>query len=451
VLPPSQGLAKRYKWKRTLREHEIPLLPEKLKSDLLQVTSSHSDSLQVTVTHSNHEKGKAEGGSPEPSISLKRDYDYIRNTYNYILNTLNYKYNNLNSKSEGVTEESLEPEYFIEGQRESDLFSLANALIKQGKDLTFVREVLTRVMFTCHDVDPVFIEEKLRNAVKRHGNPDDTPISDQVSQYLRVTQGTFSVTDLYRDLGIVTPSDRANCRKKLGREVKNGIIEHSGNKNGYYRLVQQDLKEVDWKNAKVGNYYDLKMPMGLHEKLGLHPKGIMVIAGSPNTGKTAFTMTMALMNKGAKVSYFNSEMGEEEVAERIAHFEHAKSDWDHIKFYDRNRNFADVIRPNGLNIIDFLEMTDNFYLIGEEIRKIHDKLDKGVCVLCLQKKKGQELGRGAEFSLEKPRIYLSMDYQMIKVVKSKSSRNGYNMNGVEIPFKLINGATFIQTEDNLSA
>ena len=85
--------------------------------------------------------------------------------------------------------------------------------------------------------------------------------------------------------------------------------------------------------------------------------------------------------------------------------------WDHVKFYDRSSNFADVIRPNGLNIIDFLEITTDFFLIEEQIRKIHDKLDKGVAVICLQKKKGAEMGRGAEFSLEKPRIYFSLDYR----------------------------------------
>lgn len=41
------------------------------------------------------------------------------------------------------------------------------------------------------------------------------------------------------------------------------------------------------------------------------------------------------------------------------------------------------------------------------VRAIHDKLRNGICIVALQKKKGRELGRGAEFSLEKPRLYLS--------------------------------------------
>jgi hypothetical protein len=103
-----------------------------------------------------------------------------------------------------------------------------------------------------------------------------------------------------------------------------------------------------------------------------------------------------------------------------------------------------VIKPNGLNIIDFLEITADFFLIAEQIRKIHDRLDKGVAIICLQKKTGAELGRGAEFSLEKPRIYFSLDFQRLKIVKCKNYKYGNNVNGKEIEFRLINGATFIE-------
>ncbi len=432
VLPPSQGLAKRYEWKNRLSQHEIPELPDSLRLELSQSKSS-----QVSVSHSNHEG--LEGGS-----SLTNPNDYIRNVYDSILNALKLKGKELTLK-EGVCNNLSQSDYFLDGQRESDMFSLALDLVKGGRDLNFAREVLTRVMFTCHDVDPTFIESKLRNAVKRHGIAEDATLSEQIDQYVDAAQGTFIVADCYRDLGIVATSCKTTCRVHLSRLVKKGVLERVGGKNGQYRKVENKITKMDWKNTKTGNYYDLKMPMGLHEKMKLHPKGIMVIAGSQNAGKTAFVMKMALMNKQHKVSFFNSEMGNEELAERIMKFDHVQSDWDHVSFYERNSGFHDVIDPQGLNIIDFMEINDNFYQVGELIRQIHDKLDKGCCIICLQKKKGQELGRGSEFSLEKPRIYLSMDFQTIKVIKCKTSVSE-NMNNKEIPFKLVDGTNFIQTE-----
>ncbi len=431
VLPPSQGLAKRYEWKNKISQHEIPTLPESLRLALTQ-----SKSLSANDSDQELKEGS----------SLMKPNDYIRNVYNVILETLNVKGLITNSNRGDVSQSVTIPtDFFIEGQRESDLFSLANDLVKCGRDLNYIREVLARVMFTCHDVDPTFIESKIKNASKRHGLSNNATLSKKIEEYVTDTQGIFIVTDCYRDLGIVTTCDKATCRTHLSRLVKKNVIERVGGKSGQYRRVENQIVKMDWKNAKAGNYYDLKMPLGLHEKMKLHPKGIMVIAGSQNAGKTAFVMTMALINKEHNVSYYNSEMGEEELADRISKFEHVQDDWNHVSFFERNTNFHDVIDPNGLNIIDFMEMNDNFYLVGEKIRQIHDKLDKGCCVICLQKKKGQELGRGSEFSLEKPRIYLSMDFQMIKVIKCKTSVHE-NMNDKEIPFKLVNGTNFIQTE-----
>jgi hypothetical protein len=433
VLPPSQGLAKRYEWKNRLSEYDIPELPESLRLKLTQ-----SKSRQIS------DNEEVKGGS------LASPQEYIRNVYDYIeaytLKRLNVKRLNVKGRKErGV----VTPNYFCEGQRESDLFSLANALTKVNMDTSFIREVLTRVMFTCHDVDPVFIETKIKNAQKRHKKEEKISFREAFDKYIcesSVTDGTFSVNSCYRDMDSVNSCDKANVRQNLKRLKDAGIIERVGTMAGMYRRVERDCNIIDWQNVTDVDYYELHMPMGLGEKLKLHPKGIMVIAGSQNAGKTAFVMRMALMNSQHKVNYFNSEMGDVECRQRIKAFEHVDSDWNHVSFYEKNNNFHDVIKPNDMNIIDFLEINDNFYQVGELIRNIHDRLDKGIAIICLQKKKDQEMGRGAEFGLEKPRIYLSMDFQILKVIKAKSVVNNENMNGKEIPFRLINGTNFIQQE-----
>jgi hypothetical protein len=93
------------------------------------------------------------------------------------------------------------------------------------------------------------------------------------------------------------------------------------------------------------------------------------------------------------------------------------------------------------------EISDNFYQIGSELRQIHDRLKDGIAVIAMQKKKGAELGRGAEFSLEKPRLYLTMEPGVLKIVKGKNwAKPGFNPNNLEMKFKLINGCDFLEYE-----
>ena len=89
-----------------------------------------------------------------------------------------------------------------------------------------------------------------------------------------------------------------------------------------------------------------------------------------------------------------------------------------IKFYERSSGFQDVIKPGSgnLNIIDFFEIHDNFFKISESLSAIHQKLNGGLAVIAIQKAPGADLGRGGTFSLEKARLYVSLDYGKAKII-----------------------------------
>jgi hypothetical protein len=139
-------------------------------------------------------------------------------------------------------------------------------------------------------------------------------------------------------------------------------------------------------------------------------------------------------------------MGPEELKLRITKFpDFNKTFWRKFKPRERASNFADAISPNSVNIIDYFEISDNFYAIGGELRAIHDKLKDGIAIIAIQKKGTADLGRGAEFSLEKPRLYLTMNPGELKIVKGKNwAQPGRNPNGMVFKFKLINGAEFLE-------
>ena len=103
-------------------------------------------------------------------------------------------------------------------------------------------------------------------------------------------------------------------------------------------------------------------------------------------------------------------------------------DWKAIDFREKSSNFSDIIKPDGLNIVDFYEISDKFWLIADDLKRIYDKLNKGIAIVCLQKSPEKSEGRGGDFGLEKPRLYLNVDSHppdgaVLTISKSKGMGN----------------------------
>jgi hypothetical protein len=278
-----------------------------------------------------------------------------------------------------------------------------------------------------------------------------------VKEFVEYAVGTFSLNDVYRDLGIVQSDSvtKDTIRKALGRIKKTGEIESVGKQGNYRKVDAAETTSTDWRSL-VGKeeepYYDLKLPLGLSQQMGIYPKGIMVVAGATNTGKTAFAMNIAWLNSDKNPRYLNSEMAVEELVGRLTDLNRDGMTFDKFDDVDFregvNKDFHKEIDPDGFNIIDFMEINTGFYEIGDMITAIHDKLDKGIAIIFIQKNKSTDdrdvdLGVGGNFSVHKSRIYLSMDFQKIKVVKCKFPKvKEEPMDNKVIEFTLKHGTTF---------
>ena len=94
-------------------------------------------------------------------------------------------------------------------------------------------------------------------------------------------------------------------------------------------------------------------------------------------------------------------MGETELKKRLELFGLPLDEWK-FKVYPRAENFADLITPEKkIFIIDFLEVTEDFWKVSKFIKDIHGKLKEGICIIALQKSEGKASGRGGDFSKEK--------------------------------------------------
>jgi hypothetical protein len=302
-------------------------------------------------------------------------------------------------------------------------------------------------------------------------SPDVTRnIAHEIRLWIEEEPGRFHVSELDKALHI--HSRLAQARKQaVYRLLKDGIIERTGVTRGYYQAVDKDCQRINFLEQD-NREYPLLLPFKLHEHVRIMPGNIIVVAGEPNAGKTAFLLNTILLNTRSNIlrsrsktlrscertcedqdqgqehtgdvgdiHYFTSECASE-LRSRLELFDTPLESWN-FSAYERSHSFHQVIHPNDLNIIDYLEVHDDFYKVGGLLAQIHDKLENGVALVAIQKNKGTDFGIGGGRGLEKPRLYLSLsanppEGNTIKIVKAKNYR-GENPNGKELDFKLIAG------------
>lgn len=334
---------------------------------------------------------------------------------------------------------------FEDGTRDEGLFHTANCLVKGKMAEGDIYQVLERLILSWGEKpDPKWISAKISSAIKRSAIRDRS-ITKDVEDWVLTTEGNFRTTDCHNELQLTTKDHKKACMMALLRLVDAGVIERNGTQRGCYRLIERHADEINWWDAS-NKEIPFKMVFGLERYVKFLPKTLTVIAGSQDAGKSALLLNIAFLNINTHpVYYFSSEMDGAELRDRIELFENYDLGvLKKIKFKERSSNFADVIDPDGINIIDFIEITDNFYRIAQDFTNIRNKLKKGIALIALQKDKNNELGRGGSFSLEKPRLYLSLDKDfpgnILKVVKAKNWRDPeVNPNGFVMKFKLFKG------------
>ena len=332
----------------------------------------------------------------------------------------------------------------IEGGRNQSLTRLVGSWIKLGLSK---EECLFNSNLWNTKNNPPLAESEILSVIESVCNTDlrnNGNLAEEVREWVNMAAGNFSVTDVHRELNLVMKEQKHAANTEISRLAKSRVIEKYGEKRGYYRLVNTDLEELKWKDVKDISCFDISLPFEIERYVKIHKKSIIIVAGTSNSGKTAFMLNTIKLNMNKqKVVYFSSELAQEEMAERIRCFGLPDSDW-HFNSYSRSSNFDDVINPEALNIIDFLEIYEDFFKVGKTIAAIHQRLTSGVAVIALQKNIGAERGMGGERSIEKARLYLTVDPGKIKITKGKSWANREkNPNGLSLNFKLFDGCKFM--------
>lgn len=276
------------------------------------------------------------------------------------------------------------------------------------------------------ETDPTALEE--------HVETDRNLRHSVVFQWVELASGAFNVRQMWSELNINTPEDKSHLRKILQRLCDTGVITKTAI-DGTYRRLDSQKKKVNWQTSDPDKYLPIQLPFGIHELCRVYPKSIIVVTGPKNEGKTAFLMSCVMPNVDKfKVDFFNSETGPEQLKQRFAPL--------HIPtpapfdVYERYDNFADVIDPTHLTIIDYLDFNSEVYLVGAEIDAIFRKLTTGAAIIGLQKPppavtmvKGvrkvieRDLAYGGAFSAKRACVYISMGSNRLKLVYVKTRAN----------------------------
>lgn len=257
-----------------------------------------------------------------------------------------------------------------------------------------------------------------------------------IEQWIALVKGKFNVRDIWQEIGIETAEGKTYLRVILSRIEKAGIISNNGG-GGMYRKLDLEAPLIDWQAANPENDVPLKFPFGEHEYSTIYPKSIIIVAGAKNAGKTAYLYNFIKLNyEQYQIDLYNSETSPEQMHKRFQPLEIPVPA--PFNTYERYDNFADVIHPDHISVIDYLDLNSEVYLVGAEIDAIFRKLKGGIAVIGLQKPpptvtytKGvqkiydRDLAYGGGFTAKRSVLYISMSSGRLKLIYVKTPRKAH--------------------------
>ncbi|MFO7553820.1 MAG: bifunctional DNA primase/polymerase [Desulfobacterales bacterium] len=342
--------------------------------------------------------------------------------------------------------------FFSKGRRDDDLFHAAHCMIKGGCEVPFASHVLN---ILAKNATPPFPEKeadaKIQSALKRSESKERN-LAAEVREWVLSTSGNFLSTDVYNCLHLSTRDEKKNVSIILKRLCDEGQIEKYGNKNGCFRRIDREIEFMDFANADIDNYIDVCLPLDLHKKTSIYPKGVIVIAGVSGMGKTLFSFNTIVENMGRfPIFYFNAEMGPEALKKKLSHFPIPISKWEkHMKVVDNwdFNNISDKIQPDAFNVVDYLEPDgEKAFNIHGVISAIIRRLDQGMALITIQKKPDAKMGTGGIYSLKAATLALALDWGRLEVVKNRFREADPRPMLTKVNFEVHQGYRFVQMGD----
>jgi len=338
---------------------------------------------------------------------------------------------------------------FKKGTRDEDLFHIALGMAKGGMAREEVEKATIQFAQSCNpQLSKQYALTKVKSAFERLQSKERN-LTQEVRDWIESTEGEFLTREVFEILDI-SRDQKQKVSIILTRLISEGLIERTGRKTGCFRRIERELAKMDIFNANTETV-DIKLPFGIENLVNLMPGNIAVITGSKDAGKTSLLLNIIKDNIDKfKIHYFNSEMGEGELRRRLQLFkDFPYENWRAANFYERDQDFHDVIVPGkgNINIVDYLEVYEDFWIARKWIAQIWRKLKGAIAIIGIQKPYGRDFALGGAGTIEKARLYLALESGNLKIVSAKNWKGSENPKGKTLKYKIVSGCKLIQVDD----
>jgi hypothetical protein len=283
-------------------------------------------------------------------------------------------------------------------------------------------------------------------------------VSRMVEKWINLHKDeTFDLDIICRQLGVNDPKTRNLVTIKLAYEAKRKNLEKS---NRLYRYIDNTIVNIPWYENGTNNYFDITFPsnhdavdnsyFSFQDSVRLSPASVTVVAGQTNAGKSTFARHIVWDNMDKHhVRYLVSQTSAAAFARYANNMTWANPmkspNQPKFELIERYEDFQDLILPNAVNIVDWLDADKvEYYKIGSLIKAMQTKLVNGILFVMIQKNSFGEFGDGGEKSAKWADLYLTLNYNREKnftrlsILKAKEWIGNHDPNGRNYGFEIIN-------------
>ena len=250
----------------------------------------------------------------------------------------------------------------------------------------------------------------------------------ELREYLRRIEGQkTSLRELRTEFGILPGSKSFDSiRKMVFSLVEERVLRPTGVRGEYKVIKKVNPISVYGRERRAPidvifpKDFDTGMEMSFAEDIVLREGDMILLSGMSNFGKTTLCMNLCAENLDKKPILMGNEYTtmDNEPSQRFL-LRLDAMDWfqwfngdgtDRFTLLPVREDYPEHIVKDNLNIIDWINLPGEYYMISPVMEGIKHAIGKGIAVIALQKNADKEYGRGG---------YLTKDFADCELLLDK--------------------------------
>lgn len=274
-------------------------------------------------------------------------------------------------------------------------------------------------------------------------------LSDKLSEYLRLAQGkSVDLKDIRIAFNIEPGSkDDTNLRVQMSTTLtEKKVVRPSGRRDGVYYVIRPVEPVKWWNGGDSGEPLVFLFPrsrkdgseFGIGELVEIFEGDLILITGVTNFGKTAIAVNLLAENlnlfptlarlMGSEYTASNGKISPKfkRRMKRMDWVEWVKDGQPQFELYPVGSDYQDYVKTDALNVIDWVSLPNEYYLIDSVSKAIKDEVGYGVLVIVTQKDEKSQFSEGGQRAERYADLVLKIDpygdESMLTIGKVKANK-----------------------------